>query len=643
MAMLTFHDESPAQAAGPVHIPEQRRGGRRTSIRPAEGDTSSRRELAHLLFDEEDKERVHGTWRHLLAAKEFRHRPDLSTGERTALSYERLRLVNSLVGSPLALAGDARSLAALHEWVGVADGGVCTLASIHYNLFLGSLLDHQNGIDGRDLSEFTSMRQAGTFLCTELDHGNDAPALQTTAVLDPETGGFILHTPTPGAQKFMPNTSLAGGPKSAVVAARLVIDGEDQGVFLFLTQLSDRDGHLPGIHVRRLPDRTGTPVDHCLTAFEHVRLPREALLESAHGRLDDEGRLDSEVGSARKRFLRSIGRVTAGKLCMSAGTLGMSRAALAIAVRHAHSRFIAGPKLGERVPLAAHRSHHGRLLHGLATAYAMTFLHRTTVSRWMHHAPQDRADVERLVAIVKGWITWQARAVTTEARERCGAQGLFPVNGISELAQNIEGGITAEGDNLVIWVKAGSEMLFGQGVEHRPHPPAPPVGRSLTSLPFLRDLLAELVVLWQSRARTALRQGPKGDPLGRWNEASGPALEMVSVYAALQAADAFIEAAARAESDATRTVLENLCRLFLLRQIEGRTGDLLAEGHLAADHVRTFPYLVNDVIAGLAPHMMTLADAFDLPSEFLDAVPIATGRRLGDKPDEWARRTHLWE
>ena len=47
---------------------------------------------------------------------------------------------------------------------------------------------------------------------------------------DPATGGFVLTTPHPGAAKFMPNTSAAGGPKTAVVAARLISDGTDQGV-----------------------------------------------------------------------------------------------------------------------------------------------------------------------------------------------------------------------------------------------------------------------------------------------------------------------------------------------------------------------------------------------------------------------------
>ncbi|WP_406072541.1 acyl-CoA oxidase [Streptomyces sp. NBC_01020] len=594
------------------------------------------RELAHLLFDGEDQARVHGAWRDLIATESFRHRPGLSPAERVQLSYSRLRLVNDAAGDAADLAFDVRRLAALHEWTGVVDGGLCTVASIHYNLFLGSLLDQRAGTAGRDVSDFTSMRRIGTFLCTELDHGNDASALGTTAELDWETGGFVLHTPTPGAQKFMPNTSLAGGPKSAVVAARLLVDGVDQGCFLFLTPLSDDNGRVPGVHVRELPDRTGTPVDHCLTSFDQVQLPREALLEAEHGRLDRDGTLHSSLGSARKRFLHSIGRVTSGKLCMSAGTLGMSRAALTIAVRHAHTRHISGPRLGERVPLVAHRSHHGRLLDATATAYAMTFLHREVVSQWVGHTAENRTETERLVAVAKGWISWQARAIAIESRERCGAQGLFPVNGISDLPLNIEGGITAEGDNLVIWVKAGAEMIFGHEVEQDHLPHVPLVQRALTDLAFLRALLVEVESAAQGRARTALRRGPAGDPLGRWNAASTPALEMVSAHACRRAADAFIAAAARATDPTARTLLEDLCRLFLLRQLSAHTGELLADGHLTAGHVRAFPDATTDVMAALAPHMLTLVDAFDLPDEFLAAVPIASGGRIGDEEDTWS-------
>lgn len=598
----------------------------RDSTKPGPRPTSATQELTHLLFDRDDRERVHGGWRRLLAGKAFSYLPDLTPGERTAVSYDRLRMVNSTVDDPMALAHDARLLAGLHEWAGFVDGGLCTLASIHYNLFMGSLLDHE--VYGRDLSTFTSMRRIGTFLCTELAHGNDVASLQTVAVFDPATGGFILNTPNPGARKFMPNTSLIGGPKSALVAARLLVDGEDQGIFLFLTPLSDHAGHLPGITVRQLPHRTGTPVDHCLTSFDHVWLPREAMLEADHGRLDEDGTLTSALGNRRKRFLRSVNRVTVGKLCMSAGTLGMARAALTIAVRYAHHRQVGGPKTGQRIPVVRHRSHHSRLLHSLANAYAMTFLHRTVMDRFVAHEEAEREEVERLVAVAKGWITWQAREIATESRERCGAQGLFPANRISDLPGNIEGGITAEGDNLVIWVKAAAEMVFGHQVDPISSDTRPPGERDLTDLRFLRDLLASVERTWQARARIALRQGPSGDPVGRWNESSGAALEMVSAHASRLAADAFLEAAGRATEPATRKLLTNLCWLFLLQQLRQHTGDLLAEQRLTVQHVLGLHETIDAVLAELAPHMMTLVDAFDLPDEFLAEAPIANADYL---------------
>jgi acyl-CoA oxidase len=579
-------------------------------------------ELTHLLFEGADRDRRHGIWRKAISDGAFSYRPDLSPAERAALSYDRLHLINDVLEDPVDFARDPHRLAALHEWTGPVDGGLTTLASIHYNLFLGSLVDHEEA--GRDLSAFTSLRHTGTFLCTELEHGNDVASMETIAVLDRASGGFHLHTPTPGAQKFMPNTSRTGGPKTAVVAARLIVDGEDQGVFLFLTPLSDHTGQLPGVTVRRLPERTGTPVDHALTSFDHKWLPREALLQSDHGRLDRDGTLTSSLGNKRKRLLRSINRVTMGKLCMSAGTLGMARAALTIAVRYSHSRLIAGPRAGERIPVAAHRSHHGRLLDALATAYAMTFLHRTVVDRFATHTEEDREEVERLAAIAKGWITWQARDITVECRERCGAQGLFPANGIADFPANIEGGITAEGDNLVIWVKAASEMVFGHETT-KPDTVRPGDTGDLMDLPFLQSRLAHAEAIWQTRARAALRGGPSGDPVGRWNVTSEAALEMVSAHARLKAAEAFTAAADSTADPRTSRLLYSLCRLFLLRTLREHTGDLLAEGHLTPNQVRALPKTLDTVVTDLAPHMMTLVDAFDYPAERLSAIPIASG------------------
>ncbi|WP_262986053.1 acyl-CoA dehydrogenase family protein, partial [Streptomyces sp. CBMA123] len=426
-------------------------------------------ELSRLLFGP-DRQHVHGPWRELTENPALHRRPEDPEADQIAASYRRLRLLNAHT-DPGALAADPRRLAALHEWTAVVDGGLTVLAGIHYNLFLGTLLDHDPS-PKRPLDDYLRMDRTGTFLCTELGHGNDAAALETVADYDRIDRSFTLHTPGRTARKFMPNTGPAGGPKSAVVAARLRVDGRDHGIFLLLVPLSDDAGRpLPGITVQPLPQRPGSPVDHCLTSFDRVRVPYEALLTGAHGRLADDGTFTSTLGSKRKRFLAAIGRVTVGKLCMSAAAIGAARAVLATAVRYAQHREVTGARPDRRIPVWAHRSHHGPLLEGLATVYAMTALHRAAVERWAGHDPadpEDSADAERQTALAKGWVTWRARDLIIEARERCGAQGLLPVNGITSYAADIEGTITAEGDNLALWAKAAAELLL------RSEPPAPP-------------------------------------------------------------------------------------------------------------------------------------------------------------------------
>ncbi|MGW0139898.1 acyl-CoA dehydrogenase family protein [Streptomyces calvus] len=576
-------------------------------------------ELATALFGGGAAE-LHHPWKRLFGSIPFAYQEGLAHEERIRLSYERLRLINRAVDDPLAFACEPAALSAMHEWAGVVDAGMATCASIHYNLFLGSLLDHDH--EDRDLAAYARMSRVGTFLCTELAHGNDAAQMETTCTFDRATGGFVLHTPRPEACKWMPNTSPVGGPKDAVVAARLLVDDRDLGVFLFLTPLHDADGTpLPGREIRRLARTASSPVDHCATSFHQVPLPYTALLQGDHGRLTRDGHFTSSLGSPRKRFLRSISRVTMGKLCMSAYSLGTTRHALTVAVRHAHNRHTSGMTGGQKVPLFAHRSHHAPLLEATATAYAATLLQRGVTQQWADATDDDMEDRERLVAVAKGWITWQARAIMTECRERCGAQGLILANGIAgQLAAN-EGTITAEGDNKVIWVKAAGEMLLG-GLALKPPSEIPPEQRPLTDPQHLQDLLADIERIWHERARTRLRTGRAPSPLARWNATVTPALELVDAHAHRLAGQALSDAADRAVAAQARHLLTDLHRLFALRRVAAHSGDLLAQGRITADQVQQLPEAVDNVVTALEPHALTLVEGFDVPEELLHSHPV---------------------
>jgi len=575
--------------------------------------------LRDVLFEDGG---VHPHHRRAITAPVFRHRPEATTEERWRLAYDRLRHLHEQLPFPAEhLANSPRDLAALHEWTSVVDGATATVGGIHYNLFLGSLVDDEDS-PPRDLTPFTTLARTGTFLCTEEAHGNDASALETTATYDLDADEFVLHTPHGGAAKFMPNTSPAGGPKTAVVAARLLTRGKDEGVFLFLTPLTDESGPLPGITITPLPERIGSPVDHCVTTFTHVRLPRTALLQGPHGRLQPDGTVKSILGSPRKRFLAAIDRVTTGKLCMSASAIGGARAALTIAVRYSEHRKVSAPTGGtSRIPISAYSTHHSRLLSRVATAYAMTFLHRAVMAEWLSHPTTDPAEAERLVAIAKGWITYQARDIITECRERCGARALFPVNGLADFMANAEGAITAEGDNLAIWSKAGAEMLFAHPLAEEQ--PLATGTESVTDVTFLHSALTTVERHWHQTARAALRaatpdSGPHSGAFTRWNNASLPALTLVETHALRRASDAFATATTRTDSPH----LPALHALFLLRHLQPYEGLLAAEGALTPTQLHALPTARTTLTTTLAPHLPALTEAFDIPEEHLNSLPM---------------------
>ncbi|MCD0443343.1 hypothetical protein LO763_06850 [Glycomyces sp. A-F 0318] len=547
-------------------------------------DVLYRPETAHL----------HERWRDLVGTAEFAYPEGRSHQERVLRSYRLLRIVNDSLDDVPAFAADAEQLTMMHEWTAGVDGGLTAVAGIHYNLFLGSLLDLESS-RRRDLSDFTALRRTGTFLCTERAHGNDAARMETTATRDQH--GFVLHTPHAGAAKFMPNTGPAGGPKSGLVAAKLIMDGEDYGIHLFLTPLRDAAGPRPGVRVELLPETFTGAVDHCATAFDRVRLPPEALI----GPLPER----RTVGSGRQRFLRAIGRVTTGKLCMSACGVGAAKLAVARAVHFAHRRRTSGLAPGSSVTLFEHRAHQTRLLDALATTYAIIALHRRAVRAWTGATASTRAEAERLVAVVKGWTTWHGRAVVIECRERCGSRGVFRLNGFGDPMANLEGPVTAEGDNLVVWSKAAGELVLGR----RAYTDRTAVV-DMDDPDHLQDLLAAVEEGWHRRAGRRLRDRAARTPLERWNNAVNPALELVDAHARRLAGEALLDMAESARSPEAQAMLRLVHRLFALRQVTAHAGTLLAAGRLAAPVVEDLPDRCDAAVLELAPHALPLVAAF---------------------------------
>ena len=69
----------------------------------------------------------------------------------------------------------------------------------------------------------------GCYAQTELGHGSNVAAMETTATYNTETKEFTIHSPTIKAAKFWPG-SMGQFSNYAVVMARCIAQGNDYGV-----------------------------------------------------------------------------------------------------------------------------------------------------------------------------------------------------------------------------------------------------------------------------------------------------------------------------------------------------------------------------------------------------------------------------
>ncbi|KAI8710556.1 hypothetical protein NCS52_01555700 [Fusarium sp. LHS14.1] len=326
------------------------------------------------------------------------------------------------------------------------------IATIHVNLCVGTLSTFiRDRPDLADLlEELLNFDICGQFMLTEVGHGLDARRLETSATLQAD-GSFDLHTPNAGAAKAMPPTTpYCGIPRVAIVFARLMVTGNCHGVKPFLVRLSDSEAMRPGITARILPTRPGTkPLDHSITTFEHVRLPPNALLGSI-----------SKPKDERADFLRQIWRVSIGTLSLSLMGVSAIKVGTHVAGTYSQRRMVTAPDGRARLPIMSFSTQQRPIINGWVQGKILELYARWTIKEFTSatHSPPVR---HALATIFKSTVVRGSR-VLNELAERCGWQGLFAYNQISELALTFQGNAIAEGDTLVLCIRLVSELLGGK-------------------------------------------------------------------------------------------------------------------------------------------------------------------------------------
>ncbi|MGY1794668.1 acyl-CoA dehydrogenase [Geodermatophilus sp. SYSU D00525] len=555
------------------------------------------------------------------------------------------------------------------EMLAFGDLSLMVKAGVQWGLFGGAvqLLGTQRHHDAY-LPDIMSFALPGCFAMTETGHGSDVQQLRTTCTYDPDTQTFDLHTPHEAARKdYIGNAAKDG--RMAVVFAQLVTQGEPRGVHAWLVPIRDEDGNpVPGVTIGDDGPKAGLlGVDNGRLSFDHVRVPREMLLDR-FGQVAEDGTYTSDIENETRRFFTMLGTLVRGRVSVGGSAGSATKLALDIAVRYGDvRRQFAAPGRDREIVLNDYLVHQRKLLPALATSYALAFaqeelvgtMHDVQTAVHEHGEPVDEAaqrELESRAAGLKAAQTWHATRTIQVCREACGGAGYLAENRLPQLKADTDVFTTFEGDNTVLLQLVAKGLLTGYRDAFgsldgwgRVAFVADMVRETVLERTAARGLIARLVDAvpgrdedvplrdrgWQLKVfefrerhtlegairrlrRNAATEGM--EPFQVFNSVQDHVLRTASTHIDRVVLEAFVAGIERTTDPGARALLEALCDLYALSTLEADKGWLLEHGQLTPARSRALTATVNALLAELRPHMVTLVDGFAIPQQWKAAA-----------------------
>ncbi|WP_329243668.1 hypothetical protein OG223_06465 [Streptomyces sp. NBC_01478] len=518
--------------------------------------------------------------------------------DRHTRTYDRLRALGEWVGGANALHRDPARLLAVLEWSATVDPPLLLAGTVQYAVCVAAMaeLGRPGAYLGPLIDEVDRHETFGSIMITEIGRGNSHLATRTEARFDPATREFTLRSPDPAAAKFMSHVAGTGRAHMAIVYARLLLAGQERGVFPFAVRIRDADRITAGVHVTELPETTSVPLNYALVTFDNTRVPYDGWL-CDDASVAPDGEFSDPLGDPDRRLVRSLSVSSNASTGAAVGLTAAARAAVTIGIRHSQQRLTMG-RLRPDLPVLHYRTQQEALYGVLAEVYACSFLVARVKAQYVRQrsAPTDLpgsyrpvwapwASVSREQALAKVAATRVLRHAAGVCRERAGAQGLLTVNRLLEyegLAQVYQ---AAAGDNLLIRLDAGKQLV--EDLTHTAPAPAAmpdlvsPDGALALALLRERGLLAEL------RGRVEGVPVDEKTAFETWNPLLPDLVTLADAHQQRLLLEAFAEAVAEADAAPTDTDqashlagLHALHTLYALKSLEQTLSWHLENGSL---------------------------------------------------------------
>jgi len=597
----------------------------------------------------------------LLGRPEFQVPLEVARSEHRQQVLDALRLLADeeigLLGFPETVggAGDPGAAIAAFETLGFGDTAILVKYGVQFGLWGGSVF--QLGTVGhhqRWLNAIGTLELPGCYAMTEISHGSNVRELETTATWDGDSGEFVVDSPTEDSGKeWIGNAALHG--RMATVFAQLRVDGEDHGVHALVVPIRGDDGQpLPGIRIEDNGPKAGlNGVDNGRIWFDSVRIPRDHLLDRfAH--VTEDGRYESPIQSAGRRFFTMLGTLVAGRISIASASVSAAKVGLTVSIRYSEKRTQFGPEGQPEVPILDYPVHQRLLLPRLATTYALHFAVRRLAERYDELLTRQREDdavpgdelreVEAGAAGLKALASWHCQDALQASREAMGGRGFHAANRIGRLRADTDIFTTFEGANTVLLQLVAKSLLTrfreemgdlrfmglvryladrtGTRIAKRN-----PLATRRTDPDHLSDADYHRAAfeyreerLTESAARRLKNRLDEGmEPFHAFTECQHHLESLGRAHTERIMLDAFQDAVARAPTPGASELLKELCALFALSVLERERAWYLEAGSMEPPKSRAIRAQVEARCGALRPHARELVDAWSIPDDVLNA------------------------